>query len=212
MVGAGGKVLAEETLSTGTTSVPTSPKATCFGAGTGGSGKAATIEGATAMGLLAEQAARSNRPCGRCLITDAFRLRPRPLRRRRPPTKKAVLVPEGQPQGPPVGGDKAKLTPGDEVLWDLAPSYPYPNELALTAPTEGAGGDAVHGPRLLLRRKGQAQAGGRRDGDRGRRPDRRRWQGHGRDSRAAGELSATHGGEIPSNGAAVCVGGAARGG
>ena len=45
----GGKVLAEEALKTGTTKVPTSPKATCFGKGTGGSGKAATIKGATAL-------------------------------------------------------------------------------------------------------------------------------------------------------------------
>src|SRR5436190_1933155 len=54
----GGKVLAETALKTGTTSVPTSKKATCFGKGTAGSGKAATIKGATALGLLG-QAAKS---------------------------------------------------------------------------------------------------------------------------------------------------------
>ena len=56
VVGAGGKTLAEETLQTGTTKVPTSPKATCLGKGTGGSGKSVTVRGATALGLLAQGA------------------------------------------------------------------------------------------------------------------------------------------------------------
>ena len=43
-----GKVIAEETLKTGTTSIPTSKKADCFGKGTGGSGRAAKIGGPTA--------------------------------------------------------------------------------------------------------------------------------------------------------------------
>src|SRR6476659_10032963 len=52
VVGAGGKALAEETLQTGTTKIPTSPKATCLGKGTGGSGRSVTVKGATALGLL----------------------------------------------------------------------------------------------------------------------------------------------------------------
>src|SRR5262245_17420041 len=58
VVGKGGKVLTEQTLSTSTTTIKTSPKANCFGAGTAGSGKAVTIRGATALGLLG-QAAKS---------------------------------------------------------------------------------------------------------------------------------------------------------
>ena len=51
VVGAGGKVLAEQKLTTEKTiALPTSPKATCFGAGTGGSGKPAKVVGATAAG------------------------------------------------------------------------------------------------------------------------------------------------------------------
>ncbi|MGE4123524.1 MAG: hypothetical protein AB7F97_18805, partial [Solirubrobacterales bacterium] len=43
-------------------------------------------------------------------------------------------------KGQQVGGDAVKLKPGDEVLWDLAPSYPYPNELALAVPDETSSG------------------------------------------------------------------------
>ena len=66
-----GKVLAEEALSTGTASIPTSPKATCFGEGTGGSGRSVTIKGATALGLLA-QAAKSDAALRPLLVTDHF--------------------------------------------------------------------------------------------------------------------------------------------
>src|ERR1700704_264557 len=56
VVNSAGKTLAEESLRTGTTKVPTSPKATCLGSGTGGSGKAVTVQGPTALGLLAKAA------------------------------------------------------------------------------------------------------------------------------------------------------------
>ena len=69
VVGGGGKVLAEESLKTGTTSVPTSAKATCFGKGTGGSGKAVKIKGATALGLLG-QAAKSTAALKPLLLTE----------------------------------------------------------------------------------------------------------------------------------------------
>ena len=35
---------------------------------------------------------------------------------------------------------RLKLKAGDEVLWDLAPKYPYPNELALQAPQSASPG------------------------------------------------------------------------
>src|SRR3954451_6492716 len=56
VVGKGAKVLTEQTLSTGTTTIKTSPKANCFGAGTAGSGAAVKIKGATALGLLGQAA------------------------------------------------------------------------------------------------------------------------------------------------------------
>ena len=39
-----------------------------------------------------------------------------------------------------------KIKAGDEVLWDLAPSYPYPEELVLSAPQQATAGVpfAVH--------------------------------------------------------------------
>src|SRR5215475_10416373 len=71
VVGNGGKTLTEQTLSTGTTKVPTSPKATCLGKGSGGSGKPDTVRGPTALGLLA-QAAKSTSTLRPLLVTDAF--------------------------------------------------------------------------------------------------------------------------------------------
>lgn len=134
VVGKGAKVLTEQTLSTGTIAIKSSPQATCFGAGTGGSGKSVTVKGATAMGLLA-QAAKSTSTLRPLLVTDAFdfglgicgvgssKV-----------SGKASWYLKVNHKGATVGGDAVKLKPGDEVLWDLAPSYPYPNELALTVP------------------------------------------------------------------------------
>jgi hypothetical protein len=134
VVGKGGKVLTEQTLSTGTTKIKTSPRANCFGAGTGGSGKSVTVKGATALGLLG-QASKSTGSLRPLLITDAFdfglgicgvgasKV-----------SGKASWYLKVNHKGATVSGDAVKLKPGDEVLWDLAPSYPYPNELALVAP------------------------------------------------------------------------------
>jgi hypothetical protein len=134
VVGKGSKVLTEQTLSAGTTTIKTSPKANCFGAGTAGSGAAVTIQGPTALGLLG-QAAKSNGSLRPLLVTDAFdfglgicgvggsKV-----------SGKASWYLKVDHRGATVSGDAVKLHPGDEVLWDLAPSYPYPNELALEAP------------------------------------------------------------------------------
>ena len=45
-----------------------------------------------------------------------------------------------------MSGNKAKIKAGDEVLWDLAPGYPYPEELVVAAPEEATAGVpfAVH--------------------------------------------------------------------
>lgn len=136
VVGKGGRILTEQTLKTGTTSIETSPEATCFGAGTGGSGKAVTVHGATALGLLAE-AARTTSSLRPLLITDAFvdefglgicGIGGSTVH------GKASWYLKVNHKGSQLGGEKTTLRPGDEVLWDLAPSYPYPSELALEAP------------------------------------------------------------------------------
>jgi hypothetical protein len=134
VVGRGGKVLTEQTLSTGTVAIKSSKQARCFGAENAGSGKSTTVEGATAMGLLA-QAAKSTASLRPLLVTDAFDfglgicgIGGNVV------SGKASWYLKVNHRGATVGGDAVKLRPGDEVLWDLAPSYPYPNELALEAP------------------------------------------------------------------------------
>jgi hypothetical protein len=137
VVGAGGKLLAEETLQTGTTKVPTSPKATCLGKGSGGSGRPDTVRGPTALGLLA-QAAKSTSTLQPLLVTDAFEsefgLGLCGIGSAKATAKQSWYLKVNH-RDPELGGDSVKLKKGDEVLWALAP-FPYPNELSLEAPTQ----------------------------------------------------------------------------
>jgi hypothetical protein len=142
VVGAGGKVLAEEKLRTEkTTKVSTSPKATCLGAGTGGTGKPATVVGATPLGALG-QAARSTAALRPLLITDHFSFGLGLCG-----VGGSVSTPKSglswylkvNHVDPERGGDSVQLGGGDEVLWALAP-YPYPSELALQAPRKASAG------------------------------------------------------------------------
>jgi len=138
VVGAGGKVLAEKTVPSASVSVKTSPKATCFGPGSGGSGDSVQLKGNTAMGLLASGAKMiaALRPLS---ISDHFDF------------GLALCgigssVAKGSSswylkinhKALEVGGEVAKIKAGDEVLWALAkteaPDYAYPDELVLTAP------------------------------------------------------------------------------
>ncbi len=134
VVGAGNRVLAEKHVRTHDVKVKTSPRATCLGAGTGGSGKRAALRGNTALGLLAD-AARTTRRLAPLSLTDHFSFG-------------LGLCGVGgsfakgnsswylkiNHEVAAVGGEKARIRPGDEVLWDLAPTYPYPDELAVRAP------------------------------------------------------------------------------
>jgi hypothetical protein len=207
VVGGGGKVLAEESLPAGTTKVPTSPKATCLGKGTGGSGKAVTVKGPTALGLLA-QGAKSNPSLRPLLVTDHF-------------VSEFGLGLCGvggyashgafswylkvNHKNPELGGDSVKLHAGDEVLWALA-KYPYPNELSLVAPAQATAGVPFTVQVFSYSDKGKRKpaAGVTVTGASG--PT-------GADGSAtvtlaaAATLSATHGKDIPSNRVGVCVGG-----
>jgi hypothetical protein len=132
---AGQKVLADKALRTGTTAVPTSRGATCFGKESGGSGKKAHVPGATALGLLA-QGARSTRSLRPLLITDAFSF------------GLGLCAIGGVEAGgeafwqlrvnhetSEVGGDSVTLKAGDSVLWYLTPSFEAStDELWLKAP------------------------------------------------------------------------------
>jgi hypothetical protein len=205
VVGGNGKVLAEEALTTGTTSVPTSKKATCFGKGTAGSGRAAKVKGATALGLLA-QAAKSNSALKPFLVTDSFSFGLGLCGvGGYSQTKTLSWYLKVNHKDPELSGDAVKLHAGDEVLWDLAP-YPYPNELALSAPSEALVGVPFKVSVFSYSDKGKRKpavgvtvtdATGPTDA-------------YGAATVVLTQptkLVATHGKEIPSNGAPVCIGG-----
>ena len=120
-----------------TTSMPTSPRADCFGVGSGGSGQPVTVQGANALGVVVE-AAKSRNQLDPLLLTDTF-------------------VPQGfglgvcgiggfvaqgsafwytkvNHAGLQVGGSQFTIHAGDQVLWYLSPNFPPPPELVLNAP------------------------------------------------------------------------------
>ncbi|HVV89052.1 MAG TPA: hypothetical protein VHB53_01035 [Solirubrobacterales bacterium] len=146
VVGKGNVVLAEESIKAFDVSVKTSRQATCLGAGTGGSGKAVKLKGNTALGLLAD-GAKTIKPLAPLSLTDHFSFGLGLCGVGRSVAKgKASWYLKINHKGATVGGEKAKIKAGDEVLWDLAPSYPYPEELVLSAPTQATAGVpfAVH--------------------------------------------------------------------
>lgn len=140
VVGSGGKVLAEKPVAMKDTSVKTSPKATCFGPGTGGSGDPVQLNGDTAMGLLAS-GARTIAALKPLSISDSFDFGLALCGVGSSVAKgKASWYLKINHKSLSVGGDAAKIKPGDEVLWTLAPSYPYPDELVLTGPNTAKAG------------------------------------------------------------------------
>lgn len=143
VVGAGGKVLTEQELTTEkTVALPTSPKATCLGAGTGGSGKPAKVVGATPLGVLG-QAAKSTAALRPLLVTDHFSFGlglcgvGGSVGSSKSGLSWFLKVNHVDPQ---TGGDSVGVRRGDEVLWALAP-YPYPSELVLQAPSKARAGE-----------------------------------------------------------------------
>lgn len=133
VVGKGGKVLAEKQVGAGPASVKASPRADCFGPGTGGSGKNVTVKAPTAMSALvtASKSTASLRPL---LLTDAFEFGLGLCGiGGSEATKELSWLFKVNHVAPEVGGDSAKVKSGDEVLWALAP-FPYPDELWLQAP------------------------------------------------------------------------------
>jgi hypothetical protein len=210
VIGNGGKVLTEKTVATGTVSVKSSPKAECFGKGTGGSGKSVSIAGNTAMGLLAK-ASKSTGSLNPLLISDHFdfglalcgiggNVAKNEASWYLKINHKSLLV----------GGDQAKIRPGDEVLWALekssAPDFKYPDELVLVAPATAKAGKAFKVRVFSYDEKGKRTpvAGAKVSGVAGL---------TGADGSAMVTLSkprrlgATKSGEIPSARVAVCVGG-----
>jgi hypothetical protein len=146
VVGKGNVVLAEQLVKTSDVAVKTSPKATCFGAGTGGSGKKVTLKGTTALGLLAD-GARTIKQLAPLSLSDHFSFGMALCGVGKSVAKgKASWYLKVNHKGATLSGNKVKIKAGDEVLWDLAPSYPYPEELVVSAPSQASAGVpfAVH--------------------------------------------------------------------
>ena len=207
VVGSSGKILADKGLEAGTTSVPTSRGATCFGPGSGGSGKPVRIEGATALGLLG-QAAKSTPALRPLLITDAFDFGLGLCGIGGEVAKgNGFWYLKVNHRNPELGGEAVKLKRGDEVLWYLSPDFEVsPVELWLKAPKKVRAGKPF-GVRVFSYSddgKRTPAAGARVRGARGL---------TGSDGRATvvlrrpARLVARHGKDIPSNRAPVCVGG-----
>ncbi|HEY6729560.1 MAG TPA: hypothetical protein VI039_00880 [Solirubrobacterales bacterium] len=210
VVGTGSKVLAEKTVASPNVSITASPKATCFGPGSGGSGDSLQLKGNTAMGLLAN-GAKTTAALRPLSITDSFDF------------GLAICgigssVAKGSSswylkinhKAQMVSGDVAKIKAGDDVLWALAkteaPSYKYPEELVLTAPASAKAGMEFTVRVWAYNEKGKKtpQAGAKVTGAAA--PT-------GADGRTTvtlgkpAKLGATASGAIPAAKVAVCVGG-----
>jgi hypothetical protein len=212
VVGSGGKVLSEQFIGAKTTSIKTSPKATCLGAGTGGSGKSVPLKGPTALGVLG-QASKLTPSLRPLLVTDHF-LSEFGLGLcgigKSKTTKKLSWYLKVNHKNPNKGGELVKLKSGDEVLWALEP-YPYPDELALSAPHDAEAGKPFTVSVVSYDDKGKkAPAAGVSV------------TGASAPTAADGTatvtlsaptvLTATGANAIPSNQVAVCIGGACGGG
>jgi hypothetical protein len=141
VVGKGGKILAERSLGAGATSIKTSPKANCLGAGTGGSGRSATVKAGSALAVLA-RASKSTAALRPLSITDhylaEFGLGLCGVGKSKATSSLSWYLKVNH-RAAQRGGEQTKVHAGDEVLWALEP-YPYPNELALSAPTVAEAG------------------------------------------------------------------------
>jgi hypothetical protein len=208
VVGKNGKTLAEDSFGVGgQVSVKPSPKATCFGPGTGGSGKKMTLKGATALGMLA-RAAQFTAALKPLLITDhfvdEFGLGICSVGGSTATSKSSWYLKLNH-KAQSVGGERVKLHAGDEVLWGYG-AYPYPNELALSAPAEAQANVPFTVTVVSYDEKGKRSpvAGATVSGASG--PTDA--AGHATVTLSApSSLVAKHGKETPSSPAAVCVDG-----
>jgi hypothetical protein len=141
VVGAGKVVLAEKDLKTvKKVSLKTSKQATCFGSGTGGTGKSVSVPGNTALGLLGV-GSKSIRGLAPLSLTNHFSFGLGLCGIGKSKTKgESSWYVKINHKGTTTGAEKAKIKAGDEVLFDLAPSYPYPDELVVAAPEEATAG------------------------------------------------------------------------
>jgi hypothetical protein len=141
VVGAGKEILGEKQVKTvANVSLKTSKQATCFGSGTGGSGKSVSVPGNTALGLLGV-GAKSIKRLAPLSLTDhfSFGLGLCGIGKSKAKGGASWYVKINH-KGTTTSAAKAKIKAGDEVLFDLAPGYPYPDELVVVAPKEATAG------------------------------------------------------------------------
>jgi len=120
-----------------TTTMPTSPQAECFGAGSGGSGQGVTVDGANALGVVVE-AAKSRNQLNPLLLTDTFVSQGFGLGvcgiGGQVASGSAFWYTKVDHTGLQVGGSQFPIHAGQQVLWYLTPNFPPPAELVLNAP------------------------------------------------------------------------------
>ena len=207
VVGPAGQTLARQIQYTGTAKVPTDPGAECFGEGTGGSGSEVKLAGANALGLVqdASGTARDLRPLS---VTNAFDfgLGVCGIGGFQAQGSASWYLKQNH-AGAQVGGDQLPVSKGDEILWYLAPSFPYPAELALEAPdvAEPESDVAVEVARYADDGARSPVAGATVSGGSGAATTDA--QGTATVSVGSGDvtLRATRGADIPSNEERVCV-------
>jgi hypothetical protein len=126
-----------------TTTMPTSPQAECFGPGSGGSGQGVTVPGANALGIVVE-AAKSRSRLNPLLLTDTFVSQGFGLGvcgiGGHVAQGSAFWYTKVNHTGLQVGGSQFTIKSGDQVLWYLAPNFPAPPELVLSAPVRQPAG------------------------------------------------------------------------
>ncbi len=136
VVGPGGQ-LDDLTQYSDTTTMPTNPQAECFGAGSGGSGQGVTVPGANALGIVVE-AAKSRNQLNPMLLTDTFVSQGFGLGvcgiGGQVASGSAFWYTKVDHTGLQVGGSQFPIHAGQQVLWYLAPNFPAPAELVLSAP------------------------------------------------------------------------------
>ena len=120
-----------------TTTMPTSPQAECFGAGSGGSGQGVAVDGANALGIVVE-AAKSQKQLNPLQLTDTFVSQGFGLGvcgiGGQVASGSAFWYTKVDHVGLQVGGSQFPIHGGQQVLWYLAPNFPPPAELVLNAP------------------------------------------------------------------------------
>jgi hypothetical protein len=149
-----GKSLVDVTQFTGTTRIPTSPRARCFFGGVGGSGEPASLMGPNALGLVAD-AARNRRRLRPLRITDefSFGLGVCGIGGANANANRYWTVRVNH-RSIQVGADQYTLRPASRVLWALIPNPvceqvpPYaceagPPELELRAPARARPGQEI---------------------------------------------------------------------